>query len=299
MLSPAAAAIRTGERRIRMKTAARFALVLASIAGTGVGASAATLIADYQFHNSYASAVAGAPDLVPLNSVSFTTAVINGQTTDVAAFTAGSGFRMNAPGGISTTGYSIIMQVALDTTGGYRKLVDFHDLVDDEGFYNLSGLLDFYPVAAGTIPTISVSVFAQIVLTRDGTGQVTGYVDGVQQFTFADTSNYTVLATTGLDLFVDDAHTSGQEASAGRVARVRLYSGALTASEVAALTGGCYANCDGSTTPPILNVADFVCFQQHFAAGDSSANCDGSTVPPVLNVADFVCFQQQFAAGCP
>jgi hypothetical protein len=63
--------------------------------------------------------------------------------------------------------------------------------------------------------------------------------------------------------------------------------------------GTCYANCDGSTIPPILNVADFVCFQQLFAAGNPAANCDNSTIPPVLNVADFVCFQQHFAAGCP
>jgi hypothetical protein len=60
----------------------------------------------------------------------------------------------------------------------------------------------------------------------------------------------------------------------------------------------CYANCDGSTVPPVLNVADFVCFQSRFAAADTRANCDGSTVPPVLNVADFLCFQTQFAAGC-
>jgi hypothetical protein len=61
----------------------------------------------------------------------------------------------------------------------------------------------------------------------------------------------------------------------------------------------CYANCDGSTTSPILNVADFSCFMQRFAAGDPYANCDQSTVPPVLNVADFSCFLQAFAAGCP
>jgi hypothetical protein len=61
----------------------------------------------------------------------------------------------------------------------------------------------------------------------------------------------------------------------------------------------CYANCDGSTTAPILNVNDFVCFQSLFAAGNTSANCDGSTPPPVLNVNDFVCFQAAFAAGCP
>jgi hypothetical protein len=61
----------------------------------------------------------------------------------------------------------------------------------------------------------------------------------------------------------------------------------------------CYPNCDSSTTPPILNVADFSCFLNRFAAGESYANCDGSTIPPVLNVADFSCFLNAFAAGCP
>jgi hypothetical protein len=62
--------------------------------------------------------------------------------------------------------------------------------------------------------------------------------------------------------------------------------------------GGCYANCDGSTTEPILNVADFTCFLSKFAAGDPYANCDGSTTEPILNVADFTCFLSKFAAGC-
>jgi len=61
----------------------------------------------------------------------------------------------------------------------------------------------------------------------------------------------------------------------------------------------CYPNCDGSTVPPILNVNDFICFQQKYAANDPYANCDGSTVAPVLNVNDFICFQQKYAAGCP
>jgi probable HAF family extracellular repeat protein len=60
----------------------------------------------------------------------------------------------------------------------------------------------------------------------------------------------------------------------------------------------CYANCDGSTAAPVLNVADFTCFLQRFAAGSPQANCDGSTAPPVLNVADFTCFLQRFAGGC-
>jgi hypothetical protein len=61
----------------------------------------------------------------------------------------------------------------------------------------------------------------------------------------------------------------------------------------------CYPNCDNSTTAPILNVQDFTCFLQRYAAGDSYANCDNSTIAPVLNVQDFTCFLQSYAAGCP
>jgi hypothetical protein len=61
----------------------------------------------------------------------------------------------------------------------------------------------------------------------------------------------------------------------------------------------CYANCDASSIPPILNILDFQCFLNLFAAAHTYANCDGSTVPPVLNVNDFTCFLNRYAAGCP
>jgi probable HAF family extracellular repeat protein len=61
----------------------------------------------------------------------------------------------------------------------------------------------------------------------------------------------------------------------------------------------CYANCDGSTAPPSLNISDFACFLDRFAGGDPYANCDGSTTDPVLSVQDFTCFLNAFAAGCP
>jgi trimeric autotransporter adhesin len=69
----------------------------------------------------------------------------------------------------------------------------------------------------------------------------------------------------------------------------------------------CYANCDGSTAPPILNIHDFNCFLGQFAIASTLpreqqithyANCDGSTATPVLNVDDFICFIRAFAAGC-
>jgi choice-of-anchor B domain-containing protein len=70
---------------------------------------------------------------------------------------------------------------------------------------------------------------------------------------------------------------------------------------VPACSGGapCYANCDGSSSAPVLNVLDFNCFLNRFAAGESYANCDGSTVAPIFNVLDFNCFLNRFSAGCP
>ena len=60
----------------------------------------------------------------------------------------------------------------------------------------------------------------------------------------------------------------------------------------------CYANCDLSAAPPVLNLNDFICFLNRFAAGDPYANCDASTQPPLLNVLDFTCFLNRLAAGC-
>jgi hypothetical protein len=69
----------------------------------------------------------------------------------------------------------------------------------------------------------------------------------------------------------------------------------------------CYPNCDASTTPPVVNTADFTCFLQQYSAGRvlaaaeqqaHYANCDGSTIFPQVNTADFTCFLQKYAAGC-
>ncbi|MEX2217459.1 MAG: hypothetical protein WD749_01760 [Phycisphaerales bacterium] len=78
---------------------------------------------------------------------------------------------------------------------------------------------------------------------------------------------------------------------------------AIDAFKLTGLTCGgppvCYANCDESTAPPILNVSDFGCFLTRYAAGEAYANCDESTTPPILNVSDFGCFLTKYAAGCP
>jgi hypothetical protein len=88
--------------------------------------------------------------------------------------------------------------------------------------------------------------------------------------------------------------------TAGQIAATGYYGTNAAGSHALILTPepACYANCDNSTTPPILNVQDFSCYLNKFAAGDGYANCDHSTIAPALNVSDFVCFLNRFAAGC-
>jgi hypothetical protein len=55
----------------------------------------------------------------------------------------------------------------------------------------------------------------------------------------------------------------------------------------------CYPDCDGNE---VLDVFDFLCFQDAFVAGVQYADCDGNSV---FDVFDFLCFQDAFVTGCP
>lgn len=69
---------------------------------------------------------------------------------------------------------------------------------------------------------------------------------------------------------------------------------------IARIIVGCVlALLSGPVLGQCLNVNDFQCFVNRFAAGEASANCDGSTAAPVLNVNDFNCFLNRYAAGDP
>ena len=56
----------------------------------------------------------------------------------------------------------------------------------------------------------------------------------------------------------------------------------------------CYADCDRSG---VLDIFDFLCFQNSFVLGESYAcECDPD---PACDIFDFLCFQNAFVAGCP
>jgi hypothetical protein len=62
----------------------------------------------------------------------------------------------------------------------------------------------------------------------------------------------------------------------------------------------CYADCDRSTGTGVLDVFDFLCFQDNFVNGAGFVcDCDTSTGMGVCDIFDFLCFQDAFASGCP
>jgi hypothetical protein len=115
-----------------------------------------------------------------------------------------------------------------------------------------------------------------------------------------DGVNYEPLGAGGMSRYL--ATVDDPAGTALFVGQTSQTTGGGTVTNLAALWVGCpncYANCDLSTTAPKLNIADFVCFLQKFAANDPYANCDNSSAAPAINIADFQCFLQKFAAGCP
>lgn len=62
----------------------------------------------------------------------------------------------------------------------------------------------------------------------------------------------------------------------------------------------CYADCDATTGPGVLDIFDFLCFGNKFDQRDPYAcDCDLSTGPGVCDIFDFLCFGNAFSAGCP
>ena len=175
----------------------------------------------YTLNNTYADANSG-PSLVPNGSTGTGTLSSSGYT-----FAANQGLGLtNAltdPGN-----YSISLTFSLTDVisgNGYKKLIDFKNLTSDNGLYLLNGVLDFYPTPLVATTVIAANQSVTVNLTRNSaTHLLTGSVNGVQQFSFADTDNNAVFSTTNgqINFFQDDTVTGQREASGGTVTNITL-----------------------------------------------------------------------------
>jgi YD repeat-containing protein len=206
-----------------------------SVGVTDLSSSTATLTADYQFQNTRNSSVGTAPALADLGTNSFSTATVDGTSTTVLNFSQNDGLSLATSGVMPNSSYTIVMLFSFQSTSNYRRIADFKNGGSDNGLYQQSGHLYFYPSGYGSSVSIAANTYVQVVITRDATGTITGYVDGTQQFQFSDSSSIGVIDSNNtLRFFRDD--NSASEGSAGSVARIRIYDGALSATQVAALS---------------------------------------------------------------
>ncbi len=183
----------------------------------------------------------------------------SGKTTDVRggpAMVAGSGASYQAPGtpeggmkflaneGPSVTGaiaqpgqYSIEMFFSLDDVFSYRRLVDFKNGASDSGLYLYGGDLLLFGASGFGELNAGADSMLHVVLTRTADRQVSAYANGQLLFSIFDTYNVALFSEDDVArFFIDDNNAA--ETSSGFVDFIRLYDGALSANEIAALYNG-------------------------------------------------------------
>ena len=112
------------------------------------------------------------------------------------AFPLSSGVELQS-GVIPEDSYSIAALVRFDEITGYRRIVDISSASADQGLYERSGQLYYWPITGGSVtpPPFEINKYVHVVLTRDAaTKRMVAYADGVEQLAFDDTTDAGVFA---------------------------------------------------------------------------------------------------------
>jgi hypothetical protein len=154
------------------------------------------------------------------------------------AFPRGGGLSLATARLVSARSHSVAMLFRLSDVLGYRRIVDFTNGTSDNGVYNLNGRAVLYLDGAIAVSKSVVfgDSYVQLVVTNaptaGGRQQTSLYVNGVPVAT-ARTSDAFQLQSGVLRLFKDNAPGPGSaEESAGSLACVLVYDGALNARQV-------------------------------------------------------------------
>ena len=181
----------------------------------------------YNFNNAYTD-LFGGPSLTP-----------NGGTISPSGYNFGSNEGLSLSGVFSAgNSYSIAIRSSFSDLTSWRKIVDYKDLANDEGYYTYNTEANFWPQIYGPDNAYAPDVLAFTVITRDAaTGLFAMYVNGVQQGSFLDTfGDADFTAPNGLaHFFIDDFVTNQLEAAPGFVNYIAIYDTALDPNQVANL----------------------------------------------------------------
>ena len=223
--------------------------ILTLAIAVGAECALAAPAAQYSFGGTLASDTAGAPALVsvdPAGVNGFTTDTVFGQTRTVFSY-GGTTTPANQGGLTLATGtlltspstYTVNMVFSFlpgGNAGGWQRILDASNRQSDDGLYiSPSGALTVYPAPVGGQPIWTNGVYHDVTLV-DNNGSVSGYLDGVAQFTAVATTAMDLGATNLLTLFLDNTVGGGQgEWSPGRIALLQVFDSALDGGTIATL----------------------------------------------------------------
>lgn len=187
-------------------------LILATTFWHGANQANADLIlySQYNFNGNFTDSMGNSSDLVTIGSPNFNSGKLD--------FGLSDGVTLNSS--LFAGDYRVEFDASFTDLNAYKKLLDFQDRSADRGFYFQSGVLTFYPSLGTGSTTVNLNIQHTIGLEKIGSN-VTAYLDGIQQFTFASPSEVTP-SSNNLHFFVDDFVT-GSEGSIGSVDSIRLY----------------------------------------------------------------------------
>ena len=184
-------------------------------------------VRDYQLTGSLADALGG-PPLVALGGF---------QQAERYAFSANEG--LNATMALANPAqYSLELFFEwYALSGGWQKIIDFHNLTSNVGLYTAGDGLQFVN-GPFTSNLFTARSFVRLVLTRDdATDVVRAYLNGNEVWNFVDTAGDAVFDGPDqiIRFFQDDTTTGQTEAESGRVDFIRIYNAVLTQPQIEAL----------------------------------------------------------------
>jgi hypothetical protein len=214
--------------------------------------SAATLVGDYQLQGTRASTVPG-PALTDIaGGNAFQAENVMGTSRQVLSFPLHSGVQMTPSVGTGDVPYSVVStfrldQIATNPDSSYVRILDPSNGIEDLGFYSYQGKADYYgndsDVFSPGVP-FSDNAYVTVAMTSLPPALSRIYVNGGLVVSAPDIQP---VANDTLRLFKDD---NDSEESGGAVSCVRVYTGALTDDEVAAI--GASPTCGTVASAPVV-----------------------------------------------
>ncbi len=197
-------------------------------------ARAATLVADYRLEGHLRSSVPGPPNLEVAGPTWFTYVPDRpyGVERDVARLPASAGLRLVAPGLVEPAGYSVSVTFLPDVPAALLSIFDPREPTTPNGLFADGGILQLNPLVIDDAPRIPADRFVEVLFVKDGP-QLRVYADGTKELEAIDANDAFAASPDGIWNFLRQGN--GLAAPGARVARIRLFRGALSETEIAAL----------------------------------------------------------------